>query len=229
MKTTKIHYVYKITNINPTDERLYYIGVRSTSKSSAELDTTYQSSSKYLKEAIKAIGSNNFKKEILSTWETRKIAVQEEIRLHNKFDVAKNPLFYNKAKQTSTGFDTSGTKQGTLSEATKKKISISKKGKKQKSPSIETRQKISKALKGKPLKTSTIVKMSIHKQGSGRICCLFSSEHKLLKSDITLVEAKEICYALGKSSRDKPVGNNKASKSMLKKVGKEYLIGAYIL
>ena len=108
MKTTKkIHYVYRITNLNPTDERLYYIGVRSTSKASAELDT-YMGSSKYLKEDMKEIGVENFKKEILSEWKTRKLAVEEEIRLHNKFDVAKNPLFYNRSKQTSIGFDTTG-------------------------------------------------------------------------------------------------------------------------
>jgi len=108
MKLTKIHYTYKITNLNPTDKRLYYIGVRSTTKSSPNLDTNYRSSSKYLKDAIKEIGHNNFSKEILSTWETRELAVLEEIRLHQEFDVAKNPLFYNKSKQTSTGFDTTG-------------------------------------------------------------------------------------------------------------------------
>lgn len=110
MKTTnKIHYVYKITNLKPTDERLYYIGVRSTSKASAELDTNYRSSSKSLKAVIKEIGYDNFSKEILTLWNTRKEAVQEEIRLHNLFDVAKNKLYYNKSKQTSTGFDVSGT------------------------------------------------------------------------------------------------------------------------
>jgi len=104
----KIHYCYKITNLNPTDKRLYYIGVRSTKLSDPELDTNYRSSSKYLKEAIKEIGHNNFKKEILSTWKTRKLANQEEIRLHEKYDVAKNPIFYNKSKATSDRFCTEG-------------------------------------------------------------------------------------------------------------------------
>jgi len=107
MKTKKIHYCYKITNLNPTDKRLYYIGVRSTLKSNPELDTNYRSSSNTLNKIIEKNGYANFKKEILSIWETRKLAVQEEIRLHNLFDVSRNPLFYNKAKQTSTGFDTS--------------------------------------------------------------------------------------------------------------------------
>lgn len=108
MKPIKIHYVYKITNLKPTDKRLYYIGVRSTTKSSPELDTNYNSSSKYLKEAIKEIGHTNFKKEILSIWETRKLANQEEIRLHEKYDVAKNQEYYNKSKACSSKFCTEG-------------------------------------------------------------------------------------------------------------------------
>ena len=103
MKTTKkIHYVYKITNLNPTDERVYYIGVRSAID---PITDTYMGSSKYLNVAMKENGKENFKKEILSTWKTRKEAMQEEIRLHEDFDVAKSKTFYNKAKQTSTGFD----------------------------------------------------------------------------------------------------------------------------
>ena len=31
-----------------------------------------------------------------------------EIKLHNKFNVGVNESFYNKVKQTSTGFDTTG-------------------------------------------------------------------------------------------------------------------------
>jgi hypothetical protein len=103
----KYHYVYKITNLNPQDERKYYIGVR-TSKISPEEDIEYMSSSKYLKEAIEKSNKSNFKKEILSEWETREDASLEEIKLHDEFDVAKNPEFYNKSKQKSTGFDTAG-------------------------------------------------------------------------------------------------------------------------
>jgi len=125
MKTTnKIHYVYKITNLNPTDERLYYIGV----KSSLDPDNdNYMGSSKYLDEAMKEIGSEHFKKEVLSTWETRKEAVQEEIRLHEYFDVARNKLFYNKAKQKSDGFDCYGA-SFVFSDSHKLKISEKLKG-----------------------------------------------------------------------------------------------------
>jgi len=65
--------------------------------------TKLQTSSNYLKEATKEIGHTNFKKEILGEFKTRKLALKEEIRLHDKFDVAKNTLFYNKSKRTNTG------------------------------------------------------------------------------------------------------------------------------
>jgi len=106
--TQKIHYVYKITNLNPTDKRLYYIGVRSTSKASAELDTNYRSSSKPLKHVLKLMRNRNYKKEILSTWATRKLAITEEIRLHKLYDVGVNETYYNQSRQLDTGFDTSG-------------------------------------------------------------------------------------------------------------------------
>lgn len=100
------HYVYKITNLNPIDERKYYIGVR-TSKV-LPFEDKYMSSSKTLNVEIKKYGAENYKKEILTEWESRKLAVAEEIRLHNLYNVNKNPEFYNKAKQTSVGFDTGG-------------------------------------------------------------------------------------------------------------------------
>jgi len=106
--TTNVHYVYKITNLNPTDERLFYIGVRSTTKQTPAEDTKYMGSSKDLKLLVKELGYNNFKKEILSIWDTRTLAIQEEIRLHKVYDVAVNKSFYNKSKQTATGFDTTG-------------------------------------------------------------------------------------------------------------------------
>lgn len=102
----KFHYVYKITNHSPIDERQFYIGVR-TSKVDPEKDN-YRGSSKYLKEAFKQIGHDHFSKEILSIWPDRKLALKEEIRLHKLYDVGINPMFYNKSIQTSTGFDTSG-------------------------------------------------------------------------------------------------------------------------
>ncbi len=104
----KTHYVYKIINDCPTDQRKYYIGVRSTHHQDPNNDTNYRSSSKHLKQALKEIGHKNFSKEILSVWETRELANDEEIRLHELYDVARNPEYYNKAKAHSKRFCTEG-------------------------------------------------------------------------------------------------------------------------
>lgn len=101
------YYVYLIINNNPKDERKFYIGVRSCKADSPEKDN-YWGSSTSLSRAIKDIGVHNFSKKILSTWDTREMALSEEIRLHNVFDVGNNPLFYNLVKQTSIRFDTTG-------------------------------------------------------------------------------------------------------------------------
>lgn len=106
-KTILRHYVYKITNNNPIDERKYYIGVRSC-ECENPLNDNYWGSSKHLKESINTIGIEHFSKEILSVWKTRDEANQEEIRLHHLFDVSNNESFYNKANATSTGFCTIG-------------------------------------------------------------------------------------------------------------------------
>lgn len=108
MKTTQTHYVYKITNNNPTDERKYYIGVRTSENENPQEDVKYMSSSESLKEAIGELGLENFSKEILSTWETREEANAEEVRMHWEIDVAANPEYYNKTNATSTKFDTTG-------------------------------------------------------------------------------------------------------------------------
>jgi len=103
----KFHYCYKITNLKPVNEAIYYIGVR-TSKVKPEDDINYYGSSKYLKHSLEEIGYHNFKKEILSVWETREEANNEEIRLHQLYNVAQNPNFYNKSKAASNGFCTLG-------------------------------------------------------------------------------------------------------------------------
>jgi hypothetical protein len=98
----KYHYVYKLTISNPYDDRKFYIGCRSC-KCNPQ-DDVYFSSSKEIKKLIE----NNFifNKEILSVFDTREEAIGYEILLHEKFDVSNNNSFFNKSKQTSTGFDT---------------------------------------------------------------------------------------------------------------------------
>ena len=79
-----------------------YIGVRS-SIVPPEADIDYLGSSKYVPKL-------ECDKIVLNEFLTRKEAVAYEIRLHELFNVGCNPVFYNKAKQTSTGFDMSGHK-----------------------------------------------------------------------------------------------------------------------
>jgi len=99
------HYIYKITNNKPTDKRLYYIGVKSSSDPDND---NYYGSSEYLNEAINEIGLKHFSKEILSTWDTREEANAEEVRIHCEIDVAADEEYYNMANATSTGFCTHG-------------------------------------------------------------------------------------------------------------------------
>lgn len=116
-----------------------YIGVRS-SECHPNDDTEYWGSSRHLPSDVK----DTHKKRVLSIFSTRLEAVSHEIYLHNKHDVANNPSFYNKAKQTSTGFDTAGT---TLTKEHLEKVSKSLKGKKK---PLSHGENVSKALKGVP-------------------------------------------------------------------------------
>lgn len=99
------HYTYFLTARNPIDERRYYIGVRSCNGPPNQ-DACYLSSSKYVKEAI--LRGVSFDKKILNVFSTRKDAVNDEIRLHEMRGVNLNPEFFNVAKQTTTGWDTTG-------------------------------------------------------------------------------------------------------------------------
>lgn len=97
-----------------------YIGVRS-SKCVPTMDIDYWGSSKHLPTNIKDTHS----KIILKEHTTRKKAVAHEVLLHELNDVAVNPHYYNKARQLTTGFDTSGV---SMSEEAKCKISKATKG-----------------------------------------------------------------------------------------------------
>ena len=93
---TKYHYVYH----SHEEWGREYIGIRSCNCLPEE-DTKYFGSFK----------DKSFKpteKIILFVCETRKEASEIEIKLHDFFDVAVNPQFANKAKATSTKFDTTG-------------------------------------------------------------------------------------------------------------------------
>lgn len=110
------HYTYLLIN---TATLMMYIGKRSCN-CVPELDTGYKGSSKY-------VPKTECVKVILKTFLTAKEALEHEIKLHNIFNVAVNSMFYNKAKQTSTKFDTTGTKVF-HSDAMRRKLSSVKAG-----------------------------------------------------------------------------------------------------
>ena len=112
------HYTYLIQH-KTEDKR--YIGVRSCNCNPVD-DTSYWGSSKHLPTNIQ----EHHVKIILKIFNTRKDAVQHEVLLHKLNNVAISDSFYNKACQTSTAFDTTGT---TLTPEHKLKCSKSLKGK----------------------------------------------------------------------------------------------------
>jgi len=97
----EMHYTYMLRAINPIDERVEYIGVRSCKGHFAD-DLKYMSSSDHVHAAI--ADGVMFEKIVLADWPTREDAVAHEILLHERFNVARNPKFFNRARQTSTGF-----------------------------------------------------------------------------------------------------------------------------
>ncbi len=115
------HYTYLIQH---KTENKRYIGVRS-SVNDPKLDTNYWGSSKYLPIGVK----ETHVKIILQVFNTREEAVAHEIYLHKTNNVSTDNSYYNRAKQTSTKFDTTGTTY-MCSEEKKLAISNGNKGKK---------------------------------------------------------------------------------------------------
>jgi len=162
----KYHYTYWLSSA-PNEN---YIGVRSCN-CKPEDDTEYMSSSKIVNQMIAE--GKQFHKHILKVWPTRKEAMEHEILMHRVLDVGKNPLFLNKVRATSTGFDMSGLNH---SKATKAKLSANNKGKfaGDKNPmygkelSAATKAKISAKLKGFQHSDATRAKISAKLKGLQR-------------------------------------------------------------
>ncbi len=119
-----MHYVYRITNI---DKHKHYYGTRSTDISPInDIGKKYFSSSvdkDFVNEQKE--NPNNYKYKIIKVFDNRKNAIELEIKLHKRFDVASNTSFYNRSRQVSTGFDTTGTTYS-HKESTKQKIKKSR-------------------------------------------------------------------------------------------------------
>lgn len=105
----KYHYTYQITNT-----KLYklYIGVRSSNiHPTKDIGIEYFSSStdKAFIEDQKQ-NPQYYEYRVLGIFASRKLAVLNEIELHEIYDVGRNIKFYNKAKQKGIGFDAAGVK-----------------------------------------------------------------------------------------------------------------------
>lgn len=120
----KYHYVYRITN---TELNKHYYGTRSSRiEPSKDLGFKYfSSSSDILFMDDQKNNPQNYKYTIVSEFDSREEALELEISLHAKFNVGVNESFYNKARQTSIGFDSTG---AIISDETRKKLSIASKG-----------------------------------------------------------------------------------------------------
>lgn len=125
------NYFYKITNL--INHKFYY-GVHRTSK----LNDNYMGSGIAIKHAIRKHGKKNFSKEILLFFKTYDECLAYEALIVNE-DMIKDEMCYN--LQT-------GGKGYTVSEETRKKMSISGKGKRK--ISEEAKQRLSSQRKGVP-------------------------------------------------------------------------------
>ena len=104
------HYVYRISNI--TLNKHYYGSRTSEQEPNRDLGVIYFSSSSdknFINDQKK--NSEKYTYKVICVCKTRSKAIDLEIKLHNKFDVGVSNNFYNKAKQSSNSFDTSGRTQ----------------------------------------------------------------------------------------------------------------------
>lgn len=155
---TIYHYVYRITNLV---EKKHYYGKRS-SKCDPKLDLgkKYFSSSTDKKfKADQKLNPQNYRYKIVQSFCDAILALTREVKLHSKFNVGINEKFYNKARQTSVGFNFTG---GKISDEAKEKLSRMFKGKPR---SEEIKAKISKTNTGKIRSEESKFKQSKRQKG----------------------------------------------------------------
>lgn len=92
--------------------RKHYYGIRSSKiHPTHDLGTNYFSSSRdeeFMNE--QRANPHHFKYKVVMICKSRRAALRVEIKLHNKFNVGLNEKFYNRANQTSDGFNRQGTR-----------------------------------------------------------------------------------------------------------------------
>jgi hypothetical protein len=167
--------------------------VRSSNINPIEDIGIYYFSSSSDKEFIKNQKENpeNYKYKVIRIFKSKSEALNLEIKLHNKFDVGINENFYNRSKQTSTGFDVTG-RTFSMSEETKRKISEKLKGRKKEPFSEEHKENIKRRRKDQIITEEHKRNLSItakgrekpprtkeHRQRLGKIINIFDSNGNL--------------------------------------------------
>lgn len=107
-------YTYRLTCTHPDSPEKYYYGFRKSSD--PRNDINYLSSSLFVKRAVKKFGKQFFRKKILKIFETKIEAMEHEMFLHNRLNVAFHPKFFNRYNQSRCGFNGSYLKGKTYEE-----------------------------------------------------------------------------------------------------------------
>lgn len=137
------NYFYKITNLI---NRKFYYGIRSTNEK-IEKDINYMGSGRAIRKAIKKYGKENFLKEIIADYPTRKEASNHEKQIVT-IELINDLMCYN----LKTGGDNGFTRKMSIEEITYRKMCMPR-GKDHHAygnpMSDDTRQRISQTLTGK--------------------------------------------------------------------------------
>ena len=217
-----MHIVYKITNL--INERIY-VGVHKVSD--IQVDDGYMGSGKAIRLAIKKYGLENFKKEILVSFEDAEAAyLAESIVVDEEFIARSDTYNIVLGGGNGTGSGRNNPRYGTHhSEKTKDKMSAAQLGEKNhrygKQNSTETRKKLSDALSGRVLSEEHRQKISDANKGKkcGR---QLSEEHRQKISDAmtgrVLTEETKNRMSISKKGKNNPnFGKNDSDETKKKK------------
>ena len=196
------HYVYRITH---KELSKHYYGCRTSAVTPKEdIGVKYFSSSKdktFINDQKTC--TYKYKYKVVKVFTSRELAIEFEILLHNKFDVGKNPKFYNKCKQTAIGFDTSG---GRLSEEHIKRLTVCSTGR----------------------KLSEYAKLLISESRSADFS-VYNYKDELVAEHLSSKDIISICRSLYGKTKDNRLGATYVSKQQLNKQCKLHLVGYYCI
>lgn len=201
------HYVYRITNVV---EGIHYYGKRTCKVDPVnDLGITYFSSSSDT-EFIRTQKEHpeRFKYKVIRIFQESNSALLFEVRLHDRFDVGNNTAFYNKSKQTTSKWTTSGM---TVGESTRRKVSNAMKNRLM---TEEHRKNLSKSAKGRIKSASHCKNISIAQSGMIWIRNILTGGNRRHDKNQSLPDGWEIGRTKGACSGLKwihdPVTGNKS-------------------